>query len=127
MCFFLFFPFKKDIQTGYLAQSQTVNQRKNPDSNPSLILAKSLHSVLPDLPLKALRRLGGGSQEQDMVRLELGPDLNSDSLSDGRKCSAVTFTGWKSRGRGPGRAEASETQKGRSSFSVQFFWGTAQA
>lgn len=61
-----------------------------------------------------------------MVGLGLGPGLNSDSLSTGRKCTAVTFTGWKSRGRGPGRVEASETQKGRSS-SVQFIWGTIQA
>lgn len=85
-------PFKKcltvlrgKISRGYLVQSQTANQWKNPASNPSQILAKSLHSTLPDLPersaeSKALRQLGGGSQEQDIVGLRLGPDHNSDSL-----------------------------------------------
>lgn len=68
--------------------------------------------MLPDLPerstgSKALRRLGGGAQEQDAVGRGLGPRLSSDSLCAGRKRTAVTFTGWKSRGRGPGRVEAS--------------------
>lgn len=61
-----------------------------------------------------------------MMGLGLGPGLDSLILSDGRKCTAVTFTGWKSRGRGLGRTEASKTQKGRSSL-VYFIWGTEQA
>lgn len=63
-----------------------------------------------------------------MIGLGLGPARPwfSNSLFDGRKCTALTSTGWKSRGRGLGRAEASKTQKGRSSL-VCFIWGTAQA
>lgn len=49
------------------------------------------------------RRLSGTGHGGARV----GPGLSSDSLSAGRKCIAVTFTGWKSRGRGPGRVEAS--------------------
>lgn len=74
-----------NISRGYLVRTQTANQWKNPASNPSQILAKSLYSVLPDLlersaELKALRQLGGDSQEQDTVGLRLGRDHNSDSL-----------------------------------------------
>lgn len=36
----------------------------------------------------------------------------------------MTFTGCKNRGRGPGRAEASRTQRGKPSCSVHFIWGT---
>lgn len=53
-----------------------------------------------------------------------GPGLEFLILSAGRKHVAVTFTGCKNRGRGPGRAEASRTQRGKSSGSVHFIWGT---
>lgn len=70
---------------------------------------------------------GGSSRELSGTgpgRAGPGPGLEFLILSAGRKHVAVTFTGYKNSGRGPGRAEASRTQRGKSSRSVHFIWGT---
>lgn len=70
-------------------------------------------------------RLGGGSQEQDMVRPGLGPGLNSDSRSAGRKRTADFY--WLEEQREEPWHSRGLSQKGRSSSSVPVFWGTAHA
>lgn len=86
-----------------------LKSKSDPSQVPALSAAWPPRKELPDLPGRswgtqaAGRRLAGTGHGG--VRVWPRPWF-SDSISPGRKCTALTFTGWKSRGRGPGRAKA---------------------